>query len=63
MYDINPLGPMLHLKELERQAVPKLRPLRPTRRGASFVGLSAAIVALLRRLRAVGIPLHTARHS
>src|SRR5262245_21786930 len=29
MYDVNPLGPMMHLKELDRQAAPQLRPLRP----------------------------------
>ena len=25
MYDVNPLGPMMHLKELERQAVAQLK--------------------------------------
>lgn len=28
MYDINPLGPLMHLKELDRQAAPLLRPVR-----------------------------------
>lgn len=28
MYDVNPLGPLMHLKELERQAVPRLRRAR-----------------------------------
>lgn len=26
MFDVNPLGPMMHLKELERQAVANHRP-------------------------------------
>lgn len=30
MQDINPLGPMFHLKELERQAAPRLRQPRVT---------------------------------
>jgi hypothetical protein len=28
MYDVNPLGPQMHLKQLERRAVPMLRPVR-----------------------------------
>ena len=34
MHDINPLGPMFHLKELERQAAPRLRPVSPPSVGA-----------------------------
>lgn len=34
MYDVNPLGPMFHLKELERQAAPRLRPVSPHSVGA-----------------------------
>jgi len=26
---VNPLGPMIHLRELERQAIQQLRPFRP----------------------------------
>jgi hypothetical protein len=28
-HDVNPLGPMIHLRELERQAIQQLRPFRP----------------------------------
>ena len=57
MYDVNPLGPMMHLKELDRQAAPKLRPVRSTRQTVFSVAvLGAAMIALLRRLHAVGIP-------
>jgi hypothetical protein len=57
MHDINPLGPMMHLKELNRQAAPTLRPLRSRRQdGSSVTAVRAAMIALLRRLHAVGIP-------
>ena len=29
MHDINPLGTVMHLKELDRRAAPTLRPMRP----------------------------------
>jgi hypothetical protein len=50
MYDVNPLGPMMHLKELERQAAPKDRPVRYTRQG-TFRGaaVGAAVNVLMRR--------------
>ena len=64
MYDVNPLGPMMHLKELERQAAPKLRPVQDTRHGAFGVtALAAALIALLRRFRAVGISRQVARQE
>jgi hypothetical protein len=57
MHDINPLGPMMHLKELNRQVAQKLRPLRSRRKdGSSVATVRAAMIALLRRLHAVGIP-------
>ena len=47
MYDVNPLGPMMHLKELERQAVSVHRPNSPGQ-GSVFPRLAA----LLQRLGA-----------
>jgi hypothetical protein len=50
MHD-NPLGPMLHLKELDRQAFPKLRPVRRIRgHGFNLTALGAALAAVLARL-------------
>jgi hypothetical protein len=49
MYDVNPLGVMMHLKELERQATPQLRPLRLEGSGT----LSDTMIAVVRRLLAV----------
>jgi len=34
MHNFTPLGATMHLKELDRQATPKLRPLRSTRQDA-----------------------------
>jgi hypothetical protein len=42
MHD-NPLGPIMHLKELERQASPKLRPLRSKREDALLLAAVAAV--------------------
>jgi hypothetical protein len=62
MYDVNPLGPLMHLKELDRQAVRKLRPTRGKKQGAFSVAIvGAAIIALLRRRQTAGIP-GTSRH-
>lgn len=33
MHDVNPLGPIMHLRELDRQAAPRLRPLLTERDG------------------------------
>ncbi len=52
MYDINPLGPLLHLRQLEQQASPQLRQLRPSRQNVSIVGLGLAVAAYLQRLTA-----------
>ena len=50
-----------HLNELEREATPRLRPLRARRWDASSVAVvRAAITSLLRRLQAVGIPRRAA---
>jgi hypothetical protein len=55
MYDVNPLGPMMHLKELDQQAVPKCRPLPPRRQDIpSLTALTAAMISLLRRVHTVG---------
>ncbi len=37
MYDINPAGSMYHLKELERQAIPRLRQQRMPAQDASRI--------------------------
>ena len=49
MNDLNPLGPMLHLKQLEQQACPKLRQLRANKDNTSIVALGLAIAAHVRR--------------
>ena len=51
MYDVNPLGLMMHLRDLDRQAAPKLQSLRL--RGqhvSSLTAVGAAMLSLLRRL-------------
>jgi hypothetical protein len=61
MHNDTPLGVSMHLKELDRQATPKLHPLRARRRDASPVtAVRAAMTTLLRRLSAVGIPRRVA---
>jgi hypothetical protein len=56
MYDVNPLGLMMHLRELERQAAPKLRSLRPREQDASsHAAIGTATILLLRRLRPTAI--------
>jgi hypothetical protein len=53
MYDVNPLGPLMHLKELDRQAAAKLRPLRSSRNNwISFTAVSTSLIAGLKRLHA-----------
>jgi hypothetical protein len=57
MSDVNPLGPLMHLKELDRQAVPTLRPVRSGNQSDSRVAaLSTLMISFLRRLQAAGIP-------
>jgi hypothetical protein len=54
MHDVNPLGPMMHLKELERQAVPRLRSLRPRRQDvSSLTAAGSSIIAFLQQLHTV----------
>jgi hypothetical protein len=53
MYDVNPLGHLMHLKDLDRQAVPKLRAVR-SQRESSF-SVTAVMIALLQRLHVAGI--------
>ena len=51
MHDPNPLAAMMHLRELDRQAAPKLIPLRPERRRLpSLAAFGAVIIPLLRFL-------------
>jgi hypothetical protein len=57
MHNDTPLGATMHLKELDRQASPKPHPLRAIRQdGSPVTRLRAAMIAVLRRLHAVGIP-------
>jgi hypothetical protein len=57
MHNDTPLGAMMHLKELDRQAAPKLIPMRAGGSDASpLTCVWAAMKTLLRRLHAVGIP-------
>ena len=54
MHDVNPLGPMMHLGELDRRAARQLRPFRPEGDGTPKVAVFAAtIVAFLRCIHAV----------
>jgi len=57
MHNLTPLGILMHLKELDREATRRLHPVRAGRRDAFPVaGVRAALTTLLRRLQAVGIP-------
>jgi|KBSSwiStaDraftv2_1062776.scaffolds.fasta_scaffold5838947_1 hypothetical protein len=56
MHNDTPLGAMMHLKELDRYASPKLHPRRARKQDAFPVSrVRAAMIAVLRRLHAVGI--------
>jgi hypothetical protein len=49
MHDVNPLGQIMHLRELDRQAVPKLRPLRLESKDIAMVRVfRATVIAVLR---------------
>ena len=62
MYDVNPLGPMMHLKELGRQLTPRLRPLRAGRQnGVSLSGVKSSMIAFLQHLHAPRFPWRTPR--
>lgn len=55
MHDINPLGTVMRLEVLDRQAMAKLRPLRsdgPDR--ARFATAGTRLIALLRRFLSEG---------
>jgi hypothetical protein len=61
MQNLTPLGILMHLKELDREATPRLDLLRGRRRDASGVAsVRAAMATLLRGLHAVGIPWRAA---
>jgi hypothetical protein len=49
MYDVNPLGPLMHLKELDRQAARISHPIRPNT--PRLVAFRASTIGLLRDLR------------
>lgn len=64
MHNLTPLGLKMHLKELDRQAAPKLRPLRLGGRdafGANAVG--AAVFELVRRVHAIGMAWRVLRQG
>jgi hypothetical protein len=44
MHDVNPLGPLMHLKELERQAARTSSSIRSTRANASVFGVFSRLV-------------------
>jgi hypothetical protein len=61
MQGLTPLYIKMHLKELEREATPRLHPLRAGRRDVSPVtGVRAAMTTLLRSLHAGGLPRRVA---
>jgi hypothetical protein len=51
MYDVNPLGPLMHLKELERQALASHRVPRKVR-GSILTPLRVRLASLFRRIHA-----------
>jgi hypothetical protein len=54
MHDVNPLGPMMHLRELERQAAPLLRSLRPWGQdGSSLTAVGSSMIAFVQQLHSV----------
>jgi hypothetical protein len=64
MHNLTPLGIEMHLKELDRQAVSKLRPLRSQRRDASRANaVGTALIVLVRRLHAVGVAWQRVRQG
>jgi hypothetical protein len=54
MHGLTPLGTMMHLKELDRQAASNLHALRSRKEDASDAVVTA-VTALVRRLHAVGL--------
>ena len=63
MYDINPLGPLMHLRELDRQAAPILCPVRSTRQASRVAIFSAWMLLFIRGLRAADIPWQVERQE
>ena len=63
MHDINPLGTTMHLRELERQAAPRVRAV-PSRKPHGFgpFSICATAVAFLRRLNASSVRVRTQAH-
>ncbi len=61
MHNDTPLGATMHLMEIDRQAGPKLHRPPAMRQDASPVTrIRAAMIAVMQRLDAVGIPGRTA---
>jgi len=61
MHNDTPLGTMMRLRELERQAIPRVSPLAASRRDASVVRtVRTAMIALVGRLHAVRVPRRVA---
>jgi hypothetical protein len=64
MHDVNPLGITMYLKELDRQAAPKLRPVRSKKEPAPTTSaFIAKVVAVLRRFHLAGLPWRLLRHA
>jgi hypothetical protein len=50
MHDVNPLGPMMHLQELDRRSGLRLRSVRRTKQTAlNFSASKSLIIAFLQR--------------
>ena len=63
MYDVNLLGVTMYLKELDRQAAPKVQPVNAVGEAAPIImTLGGAVVAILRRFHTAGIPRWIAKH-
>jgi|GEM_PF-6900622 len=55
MYDVNPLGPLMHLRELERQAISTAYRDPGESRSNLRPGFGERLAHLLRRINRVGI--------
>ncbi len=53
MHDVNPLGLTMYLRELDRQAARRLRPLPAKQDTSSPISFGAAVAMLLQRLRLI----------
>jgi hypothetical protein len=64
MHDVNPLGLIMYLRELEREAAPTLRPQRPAKQHTvSFASFGAAVMIRLQRLYPIAARWTVARHQ